>query len=371
MVTRREFLELCAAVFAQNALDGGRHVGVVPFADAEQNPPFHTLMDEGLDARLYTDLSGLRSDSLVTPNDKFFVRTAFPDQLDASRPWSIDVSGLVRKPSALSLADLEPLVERQGPFVTECAGNSDPRNYGLMSAAEWAGAPFAKLLDRLQPAPGATRVRISGFDGHSAVPRSSLPGASWVFTVDQLTSAGAFLATQMNGELLPRNHGWPVRLLVPGWYGCTCIKWVNEIALVNDDEPATRQMREFAARTHQDGTPRLAREFVPAAMDLAALPVRIEKWLVSDRLRYRVIGIVWGGARVPQRLRIRFRSSEPFNGFNVSQAPPSPRTWGLWSYDWQPAAPGLYQIVLKPEEGIASRRLDLYFYTRSVRIDEV
>jgi DMSO/TMAO reductase YedYZ molybdopterin-dependent catalytic subunit len=200
---------------------------------------------------------------------------------------------------------------------------------------------------------------------------SSLPGASWVFTFDQLTSAGALLATQMNGEPLPRNHGWPVRLVVPGWYGCTCIKWVNEIALVDEEEPATLQMREFAARTHQEGTPRLARLFAPAAMDLAAMPVRIEKWRVGGRIRYQVIGIVWGGQQVPKRLRIRFRASEPFNGFDVSPAPASALTWGLWSYAWQPASPGLYQIVLKPEEGTASRRLDLYFYTRSVRIDEV
>ena len=130
-------------------------------------------------------------------------------------------------------------------------------------------------------------------------------------------------------------------------------------------------MREFAARTHQEGTPRRAAAFAPAAMDLAALPVRIEKWLVGDRPRYQVIGIVWGGARVPSRMRIRFRSSEPFNLFDVCPVPASPVMWGVWSYAWRPAAPGLYQIVLKPEEGIASRRLDLYFYTRSVRIDEV
>jgi DMSO/TMAO reductase YedYZ molybdopterin-dependent catalytic subunit len=370
MVTRRAFLELCAAALYQTPIEGGRHIGSVPFVDADENPPFHTLMDEGLDARLYTDLSALSPDSLVTPNDRFFVRTAFPDQLDATRPWSIDVTGLVKKKTTLSLKELEPLVGRKGPFVMECAGNNDPRNYGLMSAAVWAGAPIATLLDRLQPAAGATRIRVSGFDGHSSRPQSSLPGASWVFTFDQLATAGAFLATEMNGEPLPRHHGWPVRLVVPGWYGCTCIKWVNEIAFVSEEEPATVQMREFAARTHQDGTPRRAADFAPAAMDLAAFPVRIDKWLVSGRLRYQVTGIVWGGRHVPRRLRIRFRASEPFHGFDVPP-PASPLTWGLWSYEWQPASPGLYQIVLKPEDGVSSRRLDLYFYVRSVRIDEV
>lgn len=379
MVTRREFLGLAAALslsrgrgaLCPNPFEEGRYLGVVPFLHADRNPPFHTLIDTGLDGRLYTDLSALTTETLVTPNDRFFIRTALPDLLDTTRPWTIDVTGLVRRPTTLSLADLQPLVERVGPFVMECAGNNDPANYGLMSAASWAGAPIARILERIPLAAGATRVRISGFDGHSARAESSLPGASWVFTVDELQSARAFLATEMNGEPLPRHHGWPVRLVVPGWYGCTCIKWVNEISLVNDDEPSTPQMREFAARTHQQGVPRLARAFAPAMMDLAALPVRIEKWVVGNRLGYRVIGIVWGGTRVPERLRIRFRGSEPFNTFTVCPAPASPLTWGLWSYAWRPESTGLYQIVLKPDEDVPARRLDLYFYVRGVRIDEV
>jgi DMSO/TMAO reductase YedYZ molybdopterin-dependent catalytic subunit len=371
VVTRREFLGLWAAAICPNPFETGRYVGVVPFLDAERNPPFHVLLDSGLDARQYTDLSTLTADTLVTPNDKFFVRTSFPDQLDTTQAWSIDVTGLVRRPTKLSIGELERLAKPAGSYVMECAGNNDPRNYGLMSAASWSGAHVADIVDRLEPASGAKRIRITGFDGHSGKPESSLPGASWVFTIDELIAAGALFATKMNDTDLPRHHGWPVRLVVPGWYGCTCIKWVNEIALVGDDEPATTQMREFAARTHQTGAPKLARDFTPARMDLAAMPVRIEKWLVGNRVGYRVVGIVWGGSRAPSRMRIRFRSSQPFVPLDVCPAPGSPLTWGLWSCAWRPAEPGLYQIVLKPDDDTPSRRLDLYFYTRGVRIDEV
>ena len=87
-------------------------------------------------------------------------------------------------------------------------------------------------------------------------------------------ATGAFLATQMNGADLPRDHGFPVRLVVPNWYGCTCIKWVSQIDIVADDEPSTTQMREFAARTHQDGMPDLARDFQSPVIDLAGADLR-------------------------------------------------------------------------------------------------
>lgn len=353
----------------------GHRAGSVPFVGEGGNPPFGTVIGSGLDGRLYTDLSQLTPESLVTPTDRFFIRTTWPDLLDFAGPaaaWTVRVGGLVRGARAVALRELEAHVQTAGPFVMECAGNNDPANFGLMSAARWAGVPIARLLDLAGPLPRATRVKISGFDEHSRPSARSTPGASWVFARDQLESAGALLATGLNGERLPRDHGWPVRLVVPGWYGCTCIKWVNEITLLDESAPATAHMREFAARTFQVGAPDLAREYVPAAMDLAALPVRVEKWLAGRRIVYRVVGIVWGGTQVTSRLRIRFNPSGPYVPLEVCPPPTTTKTWTLWSHLWEPAAPGRYRIVLQPgDDAIASKRLDLLFYTRHVWIDEV
>ena len=120
---------------------------------------------------------------------------------------------------------------------------------------------------------------------------SSVPGAAWVFRRDDLERAGAFLAIGMNNSDLPPEHGAPVRLIVPNWYGCTCIKWLSRIDVVDDDEPASSQMREFAARTHQHGIPALAYEYEPAVIDVAAVPVRVERWRVQGSIVYRVVGI--------------------------------------------------------------------------------
>jgi DMSO/TMAO reductase YedYZ molybdopterin-dependent catalytic subunit len=199
-----------------------------------------------------------------------------------------------------------------------------------------------------------------------------MPGASWVFPLDTLDSLGAFLAVEMNGEALARDHGAPVRLGVPGWYGCAWVKWVDEIRLVGPDEPASSQMREFAARTHQPGEPDLARDYLPATIDLAATAVRVEKRRLDGRIYYRVVGIVWGGDRPVDRMRIRFGARDQSRPMQICPAPTTHRSWSLWEYRWQPPAPGVYGIALTADDpSIRTRRLDLSFYVRLVRVDEI
>lgn len=355
-----------------NPFAGGHFVGPVRFSGADLGPPFHTLLGEGLDARRYTDLGMLSPETLITPNDRFFVRTAAPLGLEKRQPWRIRVTGLVDTPFAIELDELARDIETEGPYLLECAGNNDPSNFGLMSAARWSGMPLIRVLERARPLKQATQVRISGVDDHPVPSRTSLPGASWVFPLEALRDSRALLATHMNEEPLPRHHGAPVRLVVPRWYGCACIKWVDEIAFVDDKEPATPQMREFASRTHQDGLPVLAREFRPATMDLAAMPVRVEKWIVRDRALYRIVGIVWGGERPVDRLLIRFNVDEPWQPVRICPPPTTTDTWTLWTYPWRPAYVGRYRIVLKAEDPtVRTTRLDLYFYAREIWIDEV
>ncbi|MFQ5742338.1 MAG: molybdopterin-dependent oxidoreductase [Acidobacteriota bacterium] len=200
----------------QDAFANGRLLETVPFA-GEGNPTFDTVGGEGLGGRLVRNLSTLTPETLITTNERFFIRTRYPDQLDlawpqgaegrvtaaALRSWRISVGGLVRQPGELKLDELMPLVEPMGADLLECSGNSRFRSFGLMSAAHWSGIPVAKLLEPLGILPQASQVMISGFDRHSQPQRGSTPGASWIFSFEQLDSAAAFLATHMNGVVLP------------------------------------------------------------------------------------------------------------------------------------------------------------------------
>ena len=335
--------------------------------------PLDVKVEEGWDARLYSDLSVLEPDQLIVPNERFYIRTEYPDRLDPNAPWRIQVSGLVDNPPIYSMDDLLPLSRAQGVHLLECSGNGRGGSFGLLAAAAWGGVPVTTLFDRLSLRAGATNVVISGFDDHS-VPSDgghSTPGASWNFRLSELQGAGAFLATEMNGVALPRDHGAPVRLFIPGWYGCCAIKWVNSIRFVDSGEEATSQMREFASRTHQNGEPRFARDYIPATMDHAAMPVRIEKWRVGGEIVYRVVGVLWGGDRTTSALAIQFDSARP-EPVDVCPVPSTHHTWTLWSHAWRPPRRGTYSVRMRiTDPTLRTRRLDSGWYLREIVIDEV
>ena len=347
-------------------------LGTVPFTG--EGGPLNVAFGSGLNGRLFTDLSTLAPDDLVTPNERYYIRTRYPDRINPSAPWTIAVSGHVKTPLTLTPEMLAPKVNPSlGPYVMECSGNGAFAAFGMLSAARWSGVPMTEVLAMIDVLPQATRVLVSGFDSYSQPqPGASTPGASWIFTVAELEKAGAVLATGMNGVPLRFDHGFPIRLMVPNWYGCTCIKWVDAITLVDDDAPATSQMREFASRTHQDGVPALARDYKPATMDQAAMPVRIEKWRVAGKIVYRVVGIMWGGYRVTDKLSIRFASGQPYAPVDVCPKQSTNQTWTIWSHAWRPAAAGSYAIALRIDDpSIPTRRLDAGFYQRTIDITEI
>ena len=336
-----------------------------PFGEAVGGP--------GLDTRVFTDLSLITPDRLLTPSDRVFVRTAPPPGVSDRQPnWAVSLPA-GSTPSKLDLGSLRRRARPMGVHLIECAGNNDPNNFGLLSAADWTGVPLQDIVTPLAPTPGgAYGVLVTGEDDETRRARSSVPGASWILPLADLPRLGAFLATEMNGEPLPVGHGAPVRLVVPGWYGCSWIKWVRDIRLVGPDAPVTSQMAEFAGRTHQGGRPALARDYEPPVIDVAATPIRVERRLVGGAVEHHVVGIVWGGARPVTTLEIRFGPRDPWRPLDVCPPPTSTRAWALWTYRWTPPAPGSYSISLRcPDPDVRTRRLDLFFYTRRVSIERL
>lgn len=337
--------------------------------------PLGTMLGGGgLDARLFTDLTVLAPDRLTIPARDFFVRTAAPPRLshDAAT-WAIQVGGgrgaTARPTTAAAIA---ATARPMGTHLVECAGNSNPQNFGLMSAAAWDGVPLGEVIDLTRPPAGATAVLVSGVDDMTQDSYRSTAGCSWVLPLADLPALKPYLATRMNGEALTNDHGAPVRCVVPGWYGCAWIKWVNEIRWVGADEPATSQMLEFAGRTHQEGRPALARDFAPPAIDTAAMPIRVEQRRVNGATEYRIVGIVWGGDRPVDQLVLRTSSRDRGTPVRVCPTPASSLTWSLWTHRWRPTEPGFYDISLRTADAsIRTRRLDLSFYIRRVKVDEI
>jgi DMSO/TMAO reductase YedYZ molybdopterin-dependent catalytic subunit len=351
-------------------LSNSKQLGVVDFK-TEAWTPMDTAVGTELDGRLYTDLSGVSPQNPTIPTERFFVRTRASAFLDDQKPWRVNIAGLVTQPVSLTIDDLSAMAKPMGLHLMECAGNPSSARFGMMGVAGWNGILLSDLLGQIKMQPQASRVMISGFDRYLSRSRTSIPGASWVFAPEQLNQGKAFLATAMNGQPLTKDHGAPVRLMVPGWYGCTCIKWVNEITLVADEIEATSQMQEYAGRTLQEGAPKLARDYRAALIEQAAMPIRIEKWVEGGKINYRVAGILWGGSRRINTLEVQFNPAEPFVAVDNFQHPAND-PWGFWTHVWSPARTGTYRIQLRVKDpAVPARKMDAGYYARSVEITEI
>lgn len=183
------------------------------------------------------------NEGLITPNDAFFVRYHLSDvPLDIDpAAYRIEVKGLVDKPLSLSLDALKSLHDPiEMVAVHQCSGNSrgffEPRmgggqlGNGAMGNARWKGVPLKAVLDKAGVKPGAVQVSFGGLDGP---PLAETPDFAKALDIDHARDGEVMIAYAMNGEDLPWLNGFPVRLVVPGWYGTYWVKHLNEITVLD------------------------------------------------------------------------------------------------------------------------------------------
>jgi DMSO/TMAO reductase YedYZ molybdopterin-dependent catalytic subunit len=201
-----------------------------------------SLEELGLAARNHAlPAEALRYD--VTPAGLHYVLTHY-DIPEADRDtWSVAVDGLVDHPLTLSPADLEAMTQHTVRVTLECAGNgraadhprpvSQPWLDGAVGTADWTGVRLADLLDQAGLQPEAVSVVFAGAD--HGVERGVEQDYERGLSVADATAGDVLVATAMNGGSLPPQHGYPVRLVVPGWYGMASVKWLREVRVVGHE----------------------------------------------------------------------------------------------------------------------------------------
>ena len=201
---------------------------------------------------------------VVMPNARFYVRNHFETpSLDAT-DWRLAVGGLVERPMELSLRDLQNMRSQSMVATLECAGNGrsmfepavdgEQWHLGAVSTAEWTGVPLSEVLDRAGATAGAHDVVFRGAD--SGVIDKSRPAIAFErsLSLEDARHSEALLAYAMNGEPLPVQHGYPLRLVVPGWYAVASVKWLTEIELIDTSFEAFFQTERYFYEWQREGT---------------------------------------------------------------------------------------------------------------------
>jgi DMSO/TMAO reductase YedYZ molybdopterin-dependent catalytic subunit len=309
----------------------------------------------------------------TTPNDLFFVREHFPAPAIAAETWKLEFSGAIASPFAISYEELLQQPRQNLPATLECAEN--PAGGGLVSHAEWVGVSLGKLLEKARPSDGARFVRLHGFDsdpGGDASYFRSLP-------LEKAMHPLTLLAHRMNGARLPPEHGFPLRAIIPGWYGMDWVKWLRlvEVSTEAGASPAkggagyTRKVRDFfsGSRTGRPVREVYVKSVFTRPMDGAILRGR----------RFVVRGAAWAGENRVQEVEISTDGGGTWQAARLSArdcAGPRPYAWILWEYDWKIAGPGKYSLAVRAKDDKGrlqpaerpSERLDPYEWDAWQRI---
>lgn len=248
---------------------------------------------------------------VVMPNAHFYVRNHFQIPLLEAETWRLSVGGLVERPLSLSLRDLQRLPSHTEVVTLECAGNGrallDPPvdgekwEWGAVSTAEWTGVPLVEVLDLAGAHAGASEVLFRGADGGAVAGRSGAVRFERSLRVDDARDSGILLAYAMNGEALPIQHGYPVRLVVPGWYGVASVKWLAEIEVLGHAFDGYFQVDRYCLDREEEG--RVVKE--PLTLQrVRSLITEPEAGEEVERGDLAIRGVAWSGAAAIARVEV-------------------------------------------------------------------
>lgn len=279
--------------------------------------------------------------SWVTPTDELFsVGHYGTPEIDATT-WALEVGGLVNRPLRLTLDQIRSRPSQDVTCLIECAGNRGFATFmGAVHNATWTGTPLAAVLSEAGLRDEGIEVVFFGADEGTETIREIEVTQNFArsLSVDDAMADDVILAYEVNGEPLPVGNGFPLRLVVPGWYGVAHVKWLTRIE-VRD----TRFMGKFMARDYvtlrQEGSDEDAvwAETSVGRTNINSIPAKV----VRTESGHRIHGAAWGASI--DRVEVRIDDG-PWRPAQLGEGRGNPLTWMFWSLDWD-AAPGTHTVT--------------------------
>jgi DMSO/TMAO reductase YedYZ molybdopterin-dependent catalytic subunit len=330
-----------------------------------------------------------RLTSWATPNDEFYAFHQTTTQQVDPNTFRLKISGFVERPRELTLAEIMARPDRRElPVTLECSGNSTraTRMSGLLSNGVWTGVGLASILKECGVKSEAREVVFLGLDMEKEKKAAAgnqefeMPHGRSMHVQDALNPE-AMLAFSLNGQPLPAEQGFPLRLILPGWYGMTQIKWLGRIHVLDrryEGEHMTRNYLAVRAVDTPDGP--LWLDTSISKTNMKSVVARMTKRRAGSDWEFRITGPAWGGQVPIAHVDVQIDDGawqraalEPSRGQYA---------WRLWSLSVKNLAPGPHKVHSRatdangkmqptgPErrKAIASGREDFSIWTREVMI---
>jgi len=263
----------------------------------------------------------------ITPNDKFYcvTKNVIDPRVNGSL-WRLEVTGLVRRPQTYDFARLKSLPAVNQETTLMCISNG--LDAGLMSNAVWGGVPLRALLQAAGPLPGAAKVRLHGVDNYTDT-----------FPLAKALEPATLVAYKMNGERLPGRHGFPARIVVPGYFGEKNVKWLTRVEVTGPEAEGFYEKQGWGpnfiipTRSRIDQPDDFA--WFSLTKSSGGIPLR---------------GVAFAGDRGIARVEVSVDDGQSWHDARIDY-PGTKLTWVLWSFDWRPAAAAEYKLTVRATDG--------------------
>ena len=348
-ISRRDFLIRGSSVLAALALsDSPLFAQMLPISEGEEVIPFLDQAPAPPDAavRQYGELNTRNWEQLnswMTPNEDFFTVSHYNRPVLKAEGWRLHIGGLVERPISLTLEQIHARPRQEVTCTLECGGNHGFNWFtGGIGNARWAGTPLAQLLrDAGIKKDGIDVVFFGSDEGDEEVRDIKLKqNFSRSMSVEEALAPSNLLCYEMNGELLPPLHGFPLRLIAPGWYGVANVKWLKRIEVV-DKRWAGRFMAKDYVTIREERRENGEVVWTQKTVGPALLKSMTAKVTRKDRT-HRIYGAAWG--RPIQRVEVRIDEG-PWRAATIDRGQEHEFAWKFWHLDWEDAAAGEHTVT--------------------------
>ena len=305
--------------------------------------------------------------SPITPIGLHYLLAHYDIPAVDPRTWRLTVGGRVERTAELSLEELRARAATEVVVTMECAGNGrarlTPRAFSqpwldeAVGTSRWRGAPLRALMEECGIGEGALEVVFTALD------RGTENGVEQVYARSLLLAEAlgddVVLAYEINGQPLPPQHGFPLRLVVPGWYGMASVKWLSAITVSEQPFAGPQQAQSYRLRRHEgeEGVPltRMLPRALLAPPGIPDFPTRARTLAAGPCV---LEGRAWSGWAPIAAVEVSTDAGSTWRDARIDRDLDSPWAWCHWNLDWE-ARPGRHELRCRARDGAGNTQPDV------------
>jgi DMSO/TMAO reductase YedYZ molybdopterin-dependent catalytic subunit len=319
--------------------------GLEPAAD-EQLIPFLDVQPAG------KMLKWQNLTSWVTPNEDLYEVSHYTKpKIEAGsvdpKSWKVEFTGHLKRPVTLTLADLQARHRQTSTVTLECGGNGASVGFmGAIGNIRWTGTPLGPLLKELGLVKRSEEVVFYGTDDKVEKIRDQDYPQNFArsLALEHALRPEVMLVWEMNGKPLEPQHGYPLRLIVPGWFGISWVKWLKRIDVLDRRFMGKWMAREYVTIRGEEHGPGWTnwRETSVCNQNVKSIAARAVRRPDGS---IRITGAAWSDGTPVTSVDLKIDDG-PWRTVSLERKPSrEPFTWTFWHYDWKDAAPGEHKLV--------------------------